>query len=127
MYVPQVVASIDRFGARYLHRVYTDAELAACRTLPDGWSPERLAARFAAKEAALKVLRPVDGTSLRDIEISHDSFGAPEVHFSGSALARANEIGLVDGTVSVSHDGNYAMAVYAAVVAPPTSPREDHA
>ena len=73
VHVPDVAASIDRFGARYLHRVYTDAELDTCRSGAGGWSPERLAARFAAKEAVLKVLRPADGVSVRDIEVGADS------------------------------------------------------
>jgi len=126
VHVPDVAASIDRFGARYLHRVYTDAELDTCRSGAGGWSPERLAARFAAKEAVLKVLRPADGVSVRDIEVGADGSGAPSVRLAGAALAQANAIGLADGTVSLSHDGQYAMAVYAAVLTTPTPLREDH-
>ena len=87
---------------------------------------ERLAARFAAKEAVLKVLRPADGVSVRDIEVGADGSGAPSVRLAGAALAQANAIGLADGTVSLSHDGQYAMAVYAAVLTTPTPLREDH-
>ena len=125
VHVPEVTASIDRFGHRYLARVYTDAELATCRTASEGWASERLAARFAAREAVIKVLRPQEGTSYRDIEVGHDRSGAPEVHLTGAALRRAAELGLTDGSVSLSHDGSYAMAVYAAVLTLPTTPREE--
>ena len=124
VHVPEVAASIDRFGTRYLRRVYTDAELDTCRS-GSTWSCERLAARFAAKEAVLKVLRPQQGVSVRDIEVGLDAWGAPAVHLAGAARQRAVAIGLADGTVSISHDGTYAMAVYAAVLTLPTTPREE--
>ena len=124
VHVPEVAASIERFGARYLRRVYTDRELDTCRK-GSTWSSERLAARFAAKEAVLKVLRPQEGLSVRDIEVGIDSWGAPAVHLTGAARERATASGLTDGTVSLSHDGAYAMAVYAAVLTPPTTPKED--
>src|SRR5690348_8608557 len=57
--VRSIEASIDRFGRRYLERVYTDAEVAYCSAEASGGA-ERFAARFAAKEATLKVLRPTD-------------------------------------------------------------------
>lgn len=62
--VADVAASVRRFGDRYVHRIFTPHEIAACRTacVPAGGDPtysaESLAARFAAKEAVVKVLRP---------------------------------------------------------------------
>jgi holo-[acyl-carrier protein] synthase len=55
--VDEVAASIERFGDRYLSRIFTSQETAACSG-PNGPSAERLAARFAAKESVVKVLQP---------------------------------------------------------------------
>jgi len=117
VHVPDVQSSLDTFGQRYLRRVYTDRELATC-AVNGGWSAARLAARFAAKEAAVKVLRPVDGLSYRHIEVVNDSTGAPELSFTGSAQLRADAVGLQGHTLSLSHDGAYAVAVFAGLVAP---------
>ncbi len=113
--IAAVQASIDQFGIRYLQRVFTDAELATCRD-GDGWSAPRLAARFAAKEATVKVLRPLDGMSYDRVEVVLDTEGAPDLRLHGSARKRADEIGLRDSSLSLSHDGGYALAVVAAVV-----------
>ena len=115
VHVPDVESSVDRFGQRYLQRLYTEQELATCSS-NDGWSAPRLAARFAAKEAAMKVLRPVDGMSYRDIEVVTDAGGSPEIEFAGLARLRAVVVGLRAHTLSLSHDGAYAMAVFAAYV-----------
>ncbi len=113
--VAAVVESIEQFGVRYLERVFTDGELATCRD-GSGWSAARLAARFAAKEATVKVLRPVEGMSYDRIEVVLDDDGAPDLRFHGSALRRADEIGFRDSSLSLSHDGGYALAILAAVV-----------
>jgi holo-[acyl-carrier protein] synthase len=118
VHVPDVEQSISRFGDRYLQRVYTPDELATCRS-GDGWSVPRLAARFAAKEAAIKVLRPTGGVSYRSVELRLDDDGAPTLAFTGAADARARELGLRDLSVSVSHDGAYAIAVLAATLDAP--------
>ena len=115
VHVPDVQSSVDRFGQRYLQRLYTERELATC-AMNNGWSAPRLAARFAAKEAAMKVLRPVDGMSYRDIEVVTDATGAPDIAFTGSARLRADAVGLCGHTLSLSHDGAFAMAVFAAYV-----------
>src|SRR3990167_9238869 len=69
--VPRVRAAIERFGERFLQRVFTPIEIAYCQRHKDCY--DRFAARFAAKEAAMKALgtgwRP--GIPLRDIEISN--------------------------------------------------------
>ena len=114
--VADVGHSIEEFGDRYLTRVYTPEELSTCRV--DGsWTVERLAARFAAKEATTKVLRSVDGISYQSIEVSLDEFGAPELVLHGSALQRAEALGLQETSVSMSHEGEYAVAIVAAVFA----------
>ncbi|MGB8861961.1 MAG: holo-ACP synthase, partial [Ilumatobacteraceae bacterium] len=110
VYVPEVQSSIEHFGDRYTRRVYTTRELATCASSA-GLSAPRLAARFAAKEAVIKVLRPTGGMSYRDIEVVLDVDGAPAIAFSGAARDRAHALGLDGGSVSISHDGDYAMAV----------------
>ncbi len=89
--VTGVQESIGTHGDRYLERVYTDAELAECRT-GAGMDAERLAARFAVKEAAMKVLRPSehDAVPWTEIEVRHaDASDAVEVGFSGRAAELA--------------------------------------
>ena len=113
--VQTVSEAVGRFSDRYLGRVYTETELADCRT-PAGVDAGRLAARFAAKEAALKVLRPRAEVAvpLRTIEVRRDAHGAPELHLHGSTAALAAAADLRGWSVSLTHEGDYASAVVAA-------------
>lgn len=105
--VADVQQSIEQFGVRYLRRVYTPRELASC-----GGAAHRLAARFAAKEAAIKVLRPGDvALPLLSIEIIRKYGGWCEVALFGPAAALARAGGLADLQVSLAHEADYAMAV----------------
>jgi holo-[acyl-carrier protein] synthase len=80
---------------------------------------ERLAARFAAKEATLKVLRAGDeGISLRAIEVRRDPGGWVDLELTGPAAALAAEAGLSGFAVSLTHDGGYASAVVLAELRP---------
>ena len=104
--IERIEAVLRRHGQRFLKRVYTPAEQAYCR----GRVPE-LAGRFAAKEAVSKAL----GTGLRGIawqemEILGDERGKPLVRLHGRAKARADELGLAEFTVSLSHSRDYAVA-----------------
>jgi holo-[acyl-carrier protein] synthase len=120
--VADVATSISRFGDRYLRRVYTDHELATC-----AGSPERLAARFAAKEATIKVLRPVDvRPEWRSIEVHRDPSGACDLRLSGTAAEQARAAGIGELAVSLTHDAGLAAAVVVASVSPPapTAPEE---
>ena len=120
--VADIGHSIEQFGDRYLARVYTPEELSTCRA-PGGWTVERLASRFAAKEAATKVLRPLDGLSYQSIEVTLDEHGAPELVLHGAARQRAEALGLQDTSVSMSHDGEYAVAIVAALFSSDDDPR----
>lgn len=114
--VDSVRQSVRVHADHYLHRVYTDGELADCRS-GDGFDAERLAARFAAKEAALKVLRPGEvGLSLKAIEVRRTPGGWVELELSGPAAEIAAEAGLRDFALSVSHESGYATAVVVADV-----------
>ena len=109
--VPRIARALERWGERFLNRVYTPGEIAYCR----GRVPE-LAVRFAAKEAVSKALGvgmrmlSRDGINWRDAEIVGDGRGKPLVRLYGRAAERANELGLTEWAVSLSHTREYAVA-----------------
>ncbi len=116
--VGDVADSVERFGARYLDRVFTPHEVDCCRRADartgraPGYSAESLAARFAAKEATLKVLRP-DGwrPDWRSIEVRSTPGGWCEIHLSGQAAVLAAEAGIGELEVSLTHETMVAVAV----------------
>ena len=115
--VEEVAASVDRFGDRYVHRIFTPHEIACCRR-PSGhgtvarYSTESLAARFAAKEAVIKVLRPVGAQpDWRSIELHRTPGGWCEIRLSGAAEALAVAAGIDELSVSLSHETTMAAAV----------------
>ncbi len=112
--VESVRESVREHGARYLKRIYTESELQDCHS-PQGIVVERLAARFAAKEATLKVLRPVDeAIPWNTIRVVRRGAGWVEVELSGRAADLATEAGLSDFALSISHEAGYASAVVVA-------------
>lgn len=105
--VADVEAAIGAHADRYLRRVYTEGELEDCQG-----SAQRLAARFAAKEAAIKVLRPVArAVPWREIEVRRDPGGWVQLHLLGSAAALAREEGLDGWAVSLAHEREWVTAV----------------
>ena len=116
VHIPRVQKAIDLYGARFLSRVFTPREIRACR----GHASE-FAARFAAKEAVSKALgvgmriMARDGIGFLEAEILPDGNGKPHVHLSGSAASRAQELGLTDWAVSLTHEREYAVAFVVAV------------
>ena len=114
--VDSVRESLDAHGEHYLERVYTAREREDC-TAETGVDPERLAARFAAKEATLKVLRPVDeAVPWRTIGVVRHDAGWVTVELSGRAADLAVESGLTDFELSICHETDYASAVVMATV-----------
>jgi holo-[acyl-carrier protein] synthase len=112
--VDSVRESIETHADRYLQRVYTEQELADC-ACPQGVDAERLAARFAAKEAALKVLRATDtGLALTAIAVRRSPQGWVELELTGDAARLAREEGLSGFAVSLSHEAGFATAVVVA-------------
>ncbi|MFZ9689828.1 MAG: holo-ACP synthase [Phycisphaerales bacterium] len=97
-------------GQAFLDRVYTPAEQAYCSRSRN--QVERLAARYAAKEAALKALGTGmrDGMSWTEIEVSHDALGAPVVTLHGEVARVAAARGVGRLAVSLTHAGGLAMA-----------------
>ncbi|MCY1023078.1 holo-ACP synthase [Pyxidicoccus sp. MSG2] len=109
--VSAVAASVQRFGQRYLERLFTPDELAYC--LRDAHAaPERLAARFAAKEATLKVLRVHEvPVPWRTIEVVRAPEGFCELALHAEARSVADARGLFGFSVSLTHEAEYASAV----------------
>jgi holo-[acyl-carrier protein] synthase len=104
--VDDVRDSISRFGDRYLERVYTASERADC-----GTDPRRLAARFAAKEAAMKALAPADRLPWHSISVVRDAAGRPSLALSGEAAELASRLGVSGISVSLTHERSVAAAI----------------
>ncbi|MEA2126927.1 MAG: holo-[acyl-carrier protein] synthase [Solirubrobacteraceae bacterium] len=108
--VAAVEAALAAHGDRYLERVYTPREVADC-----GGSAERLAARFAAKEATLKALRASDGgVPWPSVEVLRDPAGFTDLALTGRAAALAAEAGISELAVSLTHEAGLASAVVVA-------------
>lgn len=115
--VESVREALATHGDHYLARVFTQREVADSQT-PAGIDAERLAARFAAKEAALKVLRPEgDGVPLDSIEVRRADAGWVDLELSGNAAALADRSGLRNFALSITHEAGFASAVVVAEIA----------
>ena len=108
--VPRIEASIARFGDRFLHRIFTEAEIRYCESKAN--RVERYAARFAAKEAAMKALGTGwnHGVTWRDVEVRRQPGGRPTIAFHGKAAEFAAKLGAVHIALSLSHTKEYAIA-----------------
>jgi holo-[acyl-carrier protein] synthase len=105
----RLAAAIDRHGQRFLRRVFTPDELAYC--LGRKREVEHLAGRFATKEAVLKVLGTGwrNGICWTDVEVTNDPSGRPRVTLRGRCRQIADEIGLTEILVSISHIDTHAI------------------
>ncbi|MEN3332128.1 MAG: holo-[acyl-carrier protein] synthase [Blastocatellia bacterium] len=99
-----------RRGERFRNRVFTESEIAYCESRAA--KMESYAARFAAKEAAMKALGTGwgDGVGWHDIEVLRSPAGIPSLQFRGRALERLNELGARRAHLSLTHSRNIAMA-----------------
>lgn len=108
--VPRVAQSIERFGERFLRRIFTADEIHYCQSKRN--AVERFAARFAAKEAAFKAI----GTGMRqgvswvEVEVRRQPGGRPTVTFSGVAAKHAAALGMKRASLSLTHTAETAMA-----------------
>jgi holo-[acyl-carrier protein] synthase len=116
LHIPRMKTGIERYGQRILDRCFTPAEIRSCR----GFA-EEFAARYAAKEAVsktlgvgLRIMSPV-GVKFHDVEILPDRMGKPHVHLHGWAAQRAQELGLTEWSVSLTHEKEYAVAFVVAM------------
>jgi holo-[acyl-carrier protein] synthase len=102
--------SIDRFGERFLRRVFTDGEVAYAMSMK--FPARHLAARFAAKEAVSKAFGTGIGKAMgwRDIDVQKRPSGEPFLVFSGSADALAKSRGVATALITLSHTDHLAVA-----------------
>jgi len=114
---PRIEQMIERHGERFIRRVFTDAEQAYAEKNKN--EVEKLAGRFAAKEAVLKLV----GTGWRgkiawtDIEIINNAAGQPEVTLGGEVKKIADELGIKHVSVSITHTANFVIASAVALAA----------
>ena len=114
--IERVAGVLDRYGDRFLKRVFTPGEIAYCR----GRAPN-LAARFAAKEAVMKSLGTgFRGVGWRDVEVIRAPSGAPSPRLHGRALRRAERLGVTEIAISLTHSRGFAMVV--AIASRPDTP-----
>jgi holo-[acyl-carrier protein] synthase len=109
--IERVERSIARFGERFLERVYTEAEIAYCRSKRN--FAESFAARFAAKEAGAKALGTgiSRGVSWKELEVTRERSGKPGLRLHGRAAELAGALGVSCISLSLTHTREMAMAV----------------
>jgi len=111
--IARIEASIERFGERFLRRVFTPGEIAYCQRKRN--AAESFAARFAAKEAGAKALGTgiSYGIAWPEIEVQREPSGRPSLRWSGRALDRATALGVRRTSLTLTHSREIAMAVVA--------------
>ena len=107
--ISRIAAAIQRYGERFINRVFTDEEIAYCRRKRDASSS--FAARFAAKEAAMKALGTGHsrGVFWRGIEVVRRG-GPPHLRFHGGAAARFAALGATRSLLTLTHSRDLAVA-----------------
>jgi|SRR6266542_2228902 len=107
--IDRIAATIERYGDRFLHRIFTESEVAYCtrRRIP----AVHFAGRFAAKEAAMKALGTghSQGVSWRDIEVVRRG-GPPQLQLHGGAARRFTTIGGRSSLLTITHSETLALA-----------------
>ena len=103
--------SLERFGERFLHRVFTEGEIAYSQSMK--FPARHLAARFAAKEAFSKAFGTGIGKAMgwKDIDVHKKPSGEPFVVLDGGARQLATDRGVAKAWITLSHTDNHAMAV----------------
>lgn len=108
--VPRIRASIERFGARFVDRIYTPAEIAYVERKANRY--ERYAARFAAKEAGMKAIGTGwrGGVAWRDFEVANLPSGKPTLRLHGVAALVAGKLGVKNISLSLTHTAAVGLA-----------------
>jgi len=108
--IHRIAQSIERFGERFLNRVFTPGEIAYCQRKKN--SAESFAARFAAKEAGAKALGTGIhyGVTWKELEVRREPGRRPHLHFSGRAQEIAEQLGVRQISLSLTHSTTTAMA-----------------
>ncbi len=109
--IARIQRSLERFGERFLRRIYTDEEIAYC--LRKKGAAESFAARFAAKEAGAKALGTgiSQGVSWQEFGVEREAGGRPTLRLTGRAAEIARRLGVVRVSLSLTHTSELAMAV----------------
>lgn len=108
--VDRIAAAIERFGERFLRRIFTEAEMRYCDSKANRM--ERYAGRFAAKEAAMKAIGTGwrGGVAWTDFEVRRQPGGRPTMVFHGIAAELASKLGVENIALSITHTKDTAMA-----------------
>jgi holo-[acyl-carrier protein] synthase len=108
--VPRIRASIERFGARFIERIYTPEEIAYVERKANRY--ERYAARFAAKEAGIKAIGTGwrHGVRWQDFEVANLPSGKPTLRLHGVAARVADKLGVRNVSLSLTHTAELGMA-----------------
>jgi holo-[acyl-carrier protein] synthase len=108
--VPRIGRLVGKYGQRFLDKVFTPAEQEICLGCEN--ESQRLAGRFAAKEAVMKALGTgwAQGVRFQDIEVSSDEKQPPRVELRGIAAQRARELRGHTCHLSITHIADYALA-----------------
>jgi holo-[acyl-carrier protein] synthase len=108
--VSRIRASIERFGAKFVERIYTAAEIAYVERKANRF--ERYAARFAAKEAGMKAIGTGwrHGVTWRDFEVANLPSGRPTLRLHGVAARVAEKLGVRRVSLSLTHTAELGMA-----------------
>lgn len=109
--VARIRQSVERFGHRFVHRIYTDGERSYAGSKAN--SAERFAARFAAKEAGMKAIGTGwnFGVTWKDFEVINEPSGRPALRLNGVARAVAERLGVKRTSLSLTHTSELAFAV----------------
>ena len=107
--IARIADTIERYGDRFIHRVFTEGEIAYCRRKRD--SASSFAARFAAKEAAMKAIGTgkSHGVLWKDVEVVRGQFGAPQLAFHGAARQFFDRLGATKGLITITHTNDLAI------------------
>jgi holo-[acyl-carrier protein] synthase len=104
--ISRIRKAMSTWPNTFLKRIYTKSEINNCNNVAS-----RLAARFAAKEAVMKALETgIMGVNWRDIEVISNNNGAPSIKLHGKAHDKAQENGIKEFSISISHSNKYAVA-----------------
>ena len=108
--ISRIAKMIERHGEHFLSRIYTGEEIAYCQRRKHSY--EAFAGRWAAKESVMKVLGTgfVKGIGWKDIEVLSQHSGKPVVHLRGSTAEFADQLGINDVLITISHCRAYATA-----------------
>ena len=104
--IPDFERAINTWKDKFLQRLFTEEEITNSQKRAN-----TLAAHFAAKEAILKALGGnIQGFNWKNIEVLSNANGAPYIKMRGTILKRANDMGIDDFSISLSHSKKYAIA-----------------